>query len=101
MDDLGVKFVGKQHAQHLIDTLKQHYMLAEDWEGDLYCGIKLDWNYNKCTLLISLPGYIQKVLQRFQHDPPKMPQHCPFQPHPRKFGTNSQDTLPLDDFKPL
>ena len=30
-----------------------------------------------------------------------MPQHCPFQPHPRKFGTNSQDTLPLDDSKPL
>eukprot|EP00804_Cyclotella_cryptica_P023660 CCRYP_017686-RA/>CCRYP_017686-RA protein AED:0.36 eAED:0.36 QI:0/0/0/1/0/0/2/0/366 len=87
VDDFGVKFVGKQHAQHLIDTLKQHYML--------------NWNYDKCTLLISLPGYIQKVLQRFQHDTPKTPQRCPFQPHPRKFGADSQDTLPPDDSKPL
>eukprot|EP00804_Cyclotella_cryptica_P011793 CCRYP_011361-RA/>CCRYP_011361-RA protein AED:0.17 eAED:0.11 QI:0/0/0/0.8/0.25/0.2/5/0/1137 len=101
VDDFGVKYVGKQHAQHLIDTLKQHYMLAEDWAGDLYCGIKLDWDYDKRTLIISLPGYIQKVLQRFQHDTPSTPQHCPFQPNPRKFGTDSQDTLPPDESNPL
>eukprot|EP00956_Cyclotella_meneghiniana_P031758 scaffold84459_cov26-Cyclotella_meneghiniana.AAC.1 len=34
VDDFGVKYVGKEHAQHLIDTLKQHYKLAEDWDGD-------------------------------------------------------------------
>eukprot|EP00804_Cyclotella_cryptica_P025622 CCRYP_002829-RA/>CCRYP_002829-RA protein AED:0.38 eAED:0.38 QI:0/0/0/1/0/0/2/0/285 len=99
--DFGVKFVGKQHAHHLIDTLRQHYMLAEDWKGDLYCGIKLDWNYDKHTLLISLPGYIQKVLQQFQHDTPKTPQRCPFQPHPKKIVADSQDTLPPDDSDPL
>eukprot|EP00804_Cyclotella_cryptica_P007211 CCRYP_009751-RB/>CCRYP_009751-RB protein AED:0.29 eAED:0.25 QI:0/-1/0/1/-1/1/1/0/612 len=101
VDDFGVKFVGTQHAQNLIDTLRQHYLLAEDWTGDLYCGIKLDWNYDKHTLLISLPGYIQKVLQRFQHDKPDTPQCCPYQPHPKKFGADSQDTLPQDTSKPL
>eukprot|EP00804_Cyclotella_cryptica_P023697 CCRYP_019320-RA/>CCRYP_019320-RA protein AED:0.37 eAED:0.35 QI:0/0/0/1/1/1/6/0/1607 len=101
VDDFGVKFVGNKHAQHLIDTLRKHYLLAEDWAGDLYCGIKLDWNYDNRTLLISLPGYIKKVLQRFQHDTPTTPQHCPYQPHPKTFGTNSQDTLPPDDSKPL
>ena len=75
-------------------------MLAE-WAGDLYCGIKLDWDYEKRTLIISLPGYIQKVLQRFQHDNPSTPQRCPFQPNPRKFGTDSQDTLPPDESNPL
>eukprot|EP00804_Cyclotella_cryptica_P020493 CCRYP_019412-RA/>CCRYP_019412-RA protein AED:0.05 eAED:-0.04 QI:0/0/0/1/0/0.5/2/0/1372 len=101
VDDFGVKFVGNRHAQHLIDTLRKHYLLAEDWAGDLYCGIKLDWNYDNRTLLISLPGYIKKVLQRFQHETPTTPQHCPYQPHPKTFGTNSQDTLPPDDSKPL
>jgi hypothetical protein len=45
VDDFGVKYVGKEHAQHLIDTLKKWYKLAEDWEGKIYCGINLDWHY--------------------------------------------------------
>eukprot|EP00804_Cyclotella_cryptica_P014654 CCRYP_012668-RA/>CCRYP_012668-RA protein AED:0.51 eAED:0.40 QI:0/0/0/1/0/0/2/0/482 len=41
------------------------------------------------------------VLQQFHHNTPKTPQRCPFQPHPKKFGADSQDTLPPDDSKPL
>jgi len=38
----GVKYVGKEHADHLIICLKQEkYKLTEDWAGDLYCGISL------------------------------------------------------------
>eukprot|EP00804_Cyclotella_cryptica_P011147 CCRYP_020833-RA/>CCRYP_020833-RA protein AED:0.43 eAED:0.43 QI:0/0/0/1/0/0/2/0/225 len=55
VDDFGVKYVAEEHAQHLIDTLKKNYKLAEDWSGDLYCGITLDWDYKKRTLDISLP----------------------------------------------
>lgn len=62
VNDFGVKYVGKEHAQHLIDTLKMWYQLAEDWEGNIYCGINLDWNYDKRYLDISIPFYIQKVL---------------------------------------
>eukprot|EP00956_Cyclotella_meneghiniana_P014140 scaffold21040_cov41-Cyclotella_meneghiniana.AAC.5 len=101
VDDFGVKYVGKEHAQHLINTLKQHYKLAEDWDGDLYCGIKLDWDYENHILDISLPGYIEKVLLRFGHKKPDKPQHCPFQPNPKKFGKDAQDPLPTDDSKKL
>ena len=31
VDDFGVKFVGKEHADHLI--LKETYKLTEDWTG--------------------------------------------------------------------
>ena len=42
VDDFGVKYVGKEHADHLISCLKQEtYNLTEDWAGDLYCGISL------------------------------------------------------------
>jgi hypothetical protein len=40
-DDFGVKYVGRQHAQHLIDTLKKNYKLSEDWARTLYRGISL------------------------------------------------------------
>jgi hypothetical protein len=41
VDDFGVKYAGKQHADHLISALKQDYKISEDWTGSLYCGIKL------------------------------------------------------------
>ena len=40
VDDFGVKYVGKENV-HLLKTLKKDYNLDEDWEGSLYCGIKL------------------------------------------------------------
>ena len=33
VDDFGVKYVGKEHALHLINILKQHYEISEDWSG--------------------------------------------------------------------
>jgi len=46
VDDFGVKYVGKEHADHLISCLKEEtYKLTEDWTGNLYCGISLRWDY--------------------------------------------------------
>jgi hypothetical protein len=46
VDDFGVKYVGKEHVDHLISCIKQKYELTEDWMSDFYCGIKLRWNYD-------------------------------------------------------
>ena len=100
VDDFGVKYVGKEHADHLISVLKKHYKIAEDWEGNLYCGIQLDWNYEERYLDISMPNYIKKVLQRFKHEKPTKPQHCPYKSQPRKFGTDAQDPIPETQQKP-
>jgi hypothetical protein len=44
VDDFGVKYVGKEHADHLITSIKSIYkILTEDWTGSLYCGIMLEW----------------------------------------------------------
>ena len=37
-----------------------------DWNGNNYCGLKLDWNYQKQYVDISIPGYVTKGLHRFQ-----------------------------------
>ena len=44
-----------------------------------------------------MPGYIDKVRQRFDHKTPHKPQHSPFKPQPRKFGTAAQE--PINDDK--
>jgi hypothetical protein len=62
VDDFGVKYVGKEHADHLIQCIKEMYELTEDWTGDLYRGIKLNWNCTVRTVNISMPGYIKKLL---------------------------------------
>jgi hypothetical protein len=96
VDDFGVKYVGKEHALHLIHTLKKWYKLAVDWDGKIYCGINLDWNYDNKYVDISIPTYIPKVLTRFGHTKPKKPQHSPYKPFPHKFGKEAQDPLPED-----
>ena len=35
VDDFGIKYVGREHVEHLLNVLKQHYKLAEDWKGEL------------------------------------------------------------------
>lgn len=100
VDDFGVKYVGRKHAQHLIDKLKKWYNLAEDWKGDLYCGIRLDWNYDDSYVDISMPKYVAKILQRFKHKKPSRPQHSPYKAPPKKFGKEAQDPLP-DDKSPM
>jgi hypothetical protein len=45
VDDFGIKYIGREHLQHLYDALQTvTYEIVEDLEGDLYCGIALKWN---------------------------------------------------------
>eukprot|EP00804_Cyclotella_cryptica_P016363 CCRYP_009915-RA/>CCRYP_009915-RA protein AED:0.19 eAED:0.12 QI:0/0/0/1/0/0/2/0/920 len=101
VDDFGVKYVGQEHAKHLIHVLQENYMMSIDWDGALYCGIQLNWDYDHRTLDISMPRYIDKVLQRFQHPVPSSPQNGPYKPYPKKYGAAAQDPIPTDASAPL
>jgi hypothetical protein len=70
VNDFGVKYTNKANVDHLIECLKENYVLTQDWDGDLYCGIKLKWEYKARTLDISMPGYIRKQLQKYKHGTP-------------------------------
>eukprot|EP00804_Cyclotella_cryptica_P028183 CCRYP_011053-RC/>CCRYP_011053-RC protein AED:0.33 eAED:0.33 QI:0/0/0/1/0/0/2/0/415 len=86
VDNFGIKYVGKEHAEHLLNALQQHYTL--------------DWDYLNKTVDISMPGYIKKVLQRFRHECSK-PQHSPYQCAPKQYGKAVQLPLPPNDSPPL
>jgi hypothetical protein len=72
VNDFSVKYMGKQHADHLRDALLKTYELTTDWAGTVYCGITLKWDYKYRTCNISMPGYVSNVLSKFQHDAPSI-----------------------------
>ena len=41
VDDFGIKFVGEEHANHLKQSLEQHYDVTIDWDGGKDVGISL------------------------------------------------------------
>ncbi len=49
-----------------------------------------------CTLDISMPGYIKKLLHKYKHKMPKKPQHCPYTPVPKQYGAKEQAPFPAD-----
>ena len=77
VDDFGVKYVGKEHALHLKATLEQDYKVTNDWTGNRYIGITLDWDYERRQVHLSMPGYVQKALKQFQQESTKKKQHAP------------------------
>jgi hypothetical protein len=90
VDDFGIKYIGKENALHLINCLKQEYPLTIDWEGSIFCGIHLKWDYTKRTVDLSMPNYVAKALKRFNHPPPSSPQHSPHPWNAPQYGSGPQ-----------
>ncbi len=77
VDDFGIKYVGKQHVDHLLQALQSEYKITNDWKGELYCGISIKWDYTNGTVDLSMPGYIDRALHKFRHEKPYRPEHAP------------------------
>ena len=67
VDDFGVKYVGEEHAAHLVAALKETYDIEVDEKGEKYVGISLDWDYENGEVHLSMPGYVSEALARFRH----------------------------------
>jgi hypothetical protein len=97
VNDFGVKYINNNNVKHFIACLKLVYKLTEDWTGDLYCGIALDWDCVNRTMDISLPGYIMNKIQEYGHLLPTRMQTCPYWLELKKFGMEAQAPLPPND----
>ena len=97
VDDFGIKYIGKEHADHLIQCLRNHYKEIEiDWAGKRFCGIQLKWDYTNRTCDLSMPGYVQQALHKFQHPPSNKPQDSPYPAMVKQYGVQVQLTDPID-----
>ena len=88
MDDFGVKYTSKSDANHLIDALKESYDITIDWSGKSFCGLDLEWDYEKEHVDISMKHFVKKTLQRLQHVIPSKPQYAPHQWTVSIYGQN-------------
>ena len=99
VDDFGIKVTGDTHTNHLLKTLRKDYEVTVDWKGELYVGIKLEWDYEKRTLDTHIPGFVPSALHKYQHKRPTKPQHAPANAAPIQYGAKVQkatkDTSPL------
>jgi hypothetical protein len=75
VDNFAVKYVTDSDAHHLPNALLRNYEITTDWGVTVYSGITLKWDYDKRTCDISMPGYVNNVLNKFQYDNLKTPQH--------------------------
>lgn len=92
VDDFCVKYVGKEHAQHLLAALEEHYTISEDWTGNRYLGLTLDWDYENKEVHVSMPDYVPDALARFKVKTPKRAQHQPYPHIQRRYGAKQQYT---------
>ena len=88
VDNFGVEYVGKRHADHLLNALREDYKVTVNEKGDLYAGIKLHWNYDKRTVRLSMDEYIAELRAKFDHPDPKKPVHSPERHTPIIYGNN-------------
>jgi hypothetical protein len=101
VDDFGIKYVGRENLKHLLNALKEFYEVSTDYDGSLYVGITIEWDYVNRTCDISMPGYVKKQLLKYKHPMPSKPVHCPWEPTPIQYGSKTQGCLPQDDSPPL
>lgn len=77
--------------------MKENYEVSEDWTGTKYVGLTLKWDYGRRKVHISMPGYIKKALERFNHQCPEVPQNAPY-PHLRpNYGAKIQYAMEPDN----
>ena len=100
VDDFGFSYTNKRHVEELLKIMSQWYVMKMDWKGTSFGGIILKWNYEgERWVELSLPGYIDKVLARFRHPQPKIPQDSPHPAPPTKF-TRTTPAPPSPDESP-
>jgi hypothetical protein len=90
VNDFGVKYVGREHAEHLMTCIKKNYNISSDWNGTAYCGLTLYWDYKNRTVDLYMPGYIKAALHKYQHPTPARPEHAPHGWNPPIYGAKTQ-----------
>ena len=100
VDDFDIKYMNTDDRDHLLDTLRPHYKVTLDEEGKKLCGLSLEWNYECGHVDVSMPGYIEKVLKKYNHPTPSKPEYSPHEHVEPIYGAKQQIT-PINASPPL
>ena len=101
IDNFGVKYTIDASAHHLIAALRSLYTISVDWYGPLFCVLTLVWDYANRSVEVSMPGYIDEALHKFQHPHPKRQQDAPHAWTQPVYGAKVHYAENLDDYPTL
>ncbi len=91
--------MGEKNAQHLLNTMRQFYKCSCNWDGKIYCGLTIKWDYNRQKVHPSMPNYVNKALARFQNTPPQKQQDQPY-PHVKPMYGAKKQYSQVEDISP-
>ena len=100
VDDFGIKYFSKHDAEHLLQALKSFYAISTDWSGTNYCGLTMNWNYKQGYVDVSMPDYVSKQLNKYQHPKPVKAQYAPHKWSVPSYGKTTQQ-IQIDTSAPL
>ena len=77
VNDFGIKYYSQDDANHLIQALRTAYKITIDMKGKQYCGLDLNWQYDKGYVDVSMNKFVTTTLDKLQHKQSSRPQHAP------------------------
>ena len=93
VDDFGVKNYSRNDAEHLLNTLGKSYEYTVDWDGANFCGLTLNWNYEKGYVDVSMSEYVRNALQRLRHTPKVSSKYSPHPYTPIVYRKKAHDNM--------
>jgi hypothetical protein len=63
IDGFGVKYISKEHVQHLLQMVQKYYKCSFEPEGERYCGLTIKWDYPSKKVHIAMPFYLKNALK--------------------------------------
>jgi hypothetical protein len=86
-----------------MEAIKKNYDISSDWTGSAYCCLKIGWDYTNGTVDLSMPGFINDTLHKYQYPAPTRLEHAPHQWNPPIYGAKTkyvEDTQDSPDLSP-
>ena len=77
VDDFSVKYTEHSDALHLLATLGRKYEYTVDWAGSKFLGMTVQYDRSRHALTLSMPGYVQAAMRRFDVQRKPKPTHSP------------------------
>ena len=67
VDDFCVQYSPLEDTGYFFNSLRAKYLITINMKKKVYIGINLDWDHVKRTVIFTMPNYVRKALQIFQH----------------------------------
>jgi hypothetical protein len=96
VDDFGIKYSTTDDLDHLLNALRDMYIITTDPIGASYLGLTINYDRPSRRIHVSLPGVIAEYLERYQFTTKAKITHMPMVHHAISYGHHSVAPIPPD-----